>query len=423
MSFIQSHIHIGKRIIKSAISVGICFLIYVLRGYQGIPFYSALACLQCIQPYQKNTKKIAIQRVTGTFVGALYGLILIQIQSHYPLPYLLYCFLISLGVVCSIKTAVSLNKKNAAYFSCVVFLSITMMHIGDENPNIFVLNRVTDTLIGVAIGMIVNNFRLPMKKHTDTLFVTGLDDVLLERTSSLTDYGRIELNRLIDEGLPLSIMTMRTLASFLEAVGEIHIQLPVILMDGAALYDPVEHKFLSKKEMTYDQAQTIIEELDSFDLPSSKTIIMDDSVMIYHDDFPEGPFLESYKTLRKSPYRNYVNREIPSNEMVTYIMCLDKKDKIQKAKTHIQNKFGDQYRLLSYSSDDYPGYAYLKVYNPEATKLNMLKELQEYTGHENVKTFGSIANIYDTYVPDAKGDTIVHHLKKSFLSHIGQKER
>ena len=38
----KTHIHIGQRIIKSAISVGACFLIYVLRGYQGIPFYTAL---------------------------------------------------------------------------------------------------------------------------------------------------------------------------------------------------------------------------------------------------------------------------------------------------------------------------------------------------------------------------------------------
>lgn len=419
----QNHIQIGKRIIKSAISVGICFLVYVLRGYQGIPFYTALASLQCIQPYTKNTKKIAIQRTTGTFIGALFGLLLILIQSFYSYPYIIYCILISLGVVCSIKTAVLLNKKNAAYFSSVVFLSITMVHIGDDNPYIFVLNRITDTLIGVAIGMIINSFHLPVKKNIDTLFVTGLDDVLLERTSSITDFGRIELNRMIDEGLPLSIMTMRTLASFLEVAEDIHIKLPIIIMDGAAIYDPVEHTFLEKKELTFNQAKEITNELNTLHIPYQQTVVLEDSVMIYHDEYPEGPLKDTYLKLKKSPYRNYVTKQISQDEKISYIMCLDTQEQINKASKHIKETFHDTYKILSYPSDEYPGYAYLKFYHPQATKLNMLKELQKHTGYKKVKTFGTIAGVYDTYVPDAKGDRIVHYLKKSFESYVWEKEK
>lgn len=419
----RKHIHIGKRIIKSAIAVGICFLVYILRGYKGIPFYTALASLQCIQPYTQNTKKMAIQRTTGTFIGAFFGLLIILSQEFYSYSYVIYCILISFGVVCSIETAVLFNKKNAAYFSSVVFLSITMVHIGDDNPYIFVLNRVTDTLIGVAIGMSINSFHLPVKKNTDTLFVTGLDDVLLERTSSLTDFGRIELNRMIDEGLPLSIMTMRTLASFLEAAGDIHIKLPIIIMDGAALYDPVQHTFLDKKELTYNQAKEITDELDALHVPYQQTVVLDDSVMIYHDEYPEGPLKDTYLKLKKSPYRNYVQREILQDEKISYIMCLDTQENINKANKHIQDTFKDKYKILSYPSDEYEGYAYLKFYNPEATKMNMLKELQKQTGYKKVKTFGTIAGIYDTYVPDAKGDRIVHYLKKSFEPYLWQKEK
>ena len=49
----------GQRIFRSAAAVGICLAIYVLRGRAGIPFYSAIAALQCIQPYTKDMRGVA----------------------------------------------------------------------------------------------------------------------------------------------------------------------------------------------------------------------------------------------------------------------------------------------------------------------------------------------------------------------------
>ena len=40
----------GQRIIRSAVAVALCLLVYVLRGHSGIPLYSAIAALQCMQP-------------------------------------------------------------------------------------------------------------------------------------------------------------------------------------------------------------------------------------------------------------------------------------------------------------------------------------------------------------------------------------
>ena len=40
---------IGMRIIKSAVAVFICFLIYLIRG-EGLPFYSTIAAIMCMQP-------------------------------------------------------------------------------------------------------------------------------------------------------------------------------------------------------------------------------------------------------------------------------------------------------------------------------------------------------------------------------------
>ena len=54
-----------------------------------------------------------------------------------------------------IYTTLLINKKNASYFSCVVYLSIVVNHLGDENPYSFVFNRSLDTMIGIVLGLLL----------------------------------------------------------------------------------------------------------------------------------------------------------------------------------------------------------------------------------------------------------------------------
>lgn len=73
---------IGMRIIKSAIGVFLCFLIDMLRGNEGIVFYSQLAVLWCMRDYVSETRKFAWQRAIGTVIGALYGLVLLLLRNR-----------------------------------------------------------------------------------------------------------------------------------------------------------------------------------------------------------------------------------------------------------------------------------------------------------------------------------------------------
>ena len=139
---------VGMRIMKSAIGVFLVFVIYLLRGRRGTPFYSALSVLWCMQPDMGEARNKAFQRTVGTMIGAVFGLMMILIE-YYLLKgryeWLNY-LLISLLIIPVIYTTILINKKNASYFSCVVFLSIAVNHLLDANPYLFVVNRVVDTL-------------------------------------------------------------------------------------------------------------------------------------------------------------------------------------------------------------------------------------------------------------------------------------
>ena len=151
---------IGMRIIKSAIAVLLCFIVDYYRNGAGIVFYSQLSALWCMQATRESTIKNAKQRMIGTFIGTFYGFLYIVFKQLILPKASVYDYvgsvIISGMIVLVIYTSVFIKKKQASYFSCVVFLSIVVNHIGDSNPYLFACNRFLDTVIGIAIGVLVN---------------------------------------------------------------------------------------------------------------------------------------------------------------------------------------------------------------------------------------------------------------------------
>lgn len=263
---------VGARIIKSAIAVALCYLVDYLRGENGIIFYIQLSALWCIQSYISTTKQNALQRTIGTCIGAIFGLIILLIvttlnkkfQLSHLQYYLINAILISTSIIAILWLTVLLNKKQASYFSCVVFLSIVVIHMSDENCFLFVWNRFLDTMIGIIIGVTVNLFHLPRKKQTDILFISGLDDTLLNKEYHLNDYCKVELNRMLDQGMNFTISTMRPPVAIIEALTDIRLKLPVIAMDGAVLYDTTNKRYLQKIELTQEdkiKVQNLLDEM------------------------------------------------------------------------------------------------------------------------------------------------------------------
>lgn len=410
---------IGMRIVKSAIAVEICFLVSFLRRESGIVFFSQLAALWCMQGYVANTKKNAAQRFIGTGVGAVYGLIFLLVRDAVSLPNAVKEYadsaFVSLLIVVVLYTTVIMKKKQASYFSCVVFLSIAVNHIGDANPYLFVWNRFLDTVIGIIIGVGVNMFSLPRKKHKDILFVSGLDDTLLDKRYDLSDYSKVELNRMLDDGLLFTISTIRTPAFLLEAMSGVRLKLPVIVMDGAALYDIKENRFLKMYLISSESSRKIAELIERNGLHAYVNVVVDESLIIYYNDEFDETQRRMYEDLRKSPYRNYLRRPLPKTQRVVYFMLFYPTQILDNFYQSLEeNGITKDFKVLKYPSTDYPGYTYIKIYNKNASKVHMLNMLKEMVGAKSIVTFGSIKGNYDVYMEPGNGNEIVHTLKKKY---------
>lgn len=407
------------RIVKSAVAVAICYLINMLRNGEGMVFYSQLAALWCIQMYRANTMQNAIQRTLGTVVGAIYGLIYLLI-----VPVMLgyngiHSFVANMTVagmiVLVLYTTVLLKQRQSSYFSCVVFLSIVVNHVGDINPYMFVWNRFLDTMIGIAVGILVNDIRLCIHPNRDTLYISGLDGLLLDNKEMLSPFSKVELNRMIDDGMKFTISTMRTPASLIDAMREVRLPLPVIVMNGAALYDTVGHSYIRVYVISKETSQRVVQLIEESGLNYYSNVIIEDMLVIYYQDTEDEVNRNLVSRLRTSPYRNYVKRPLPDDEAVVYFMLLDKTEKINEFYKGIcDEQWAGQLRIITYESSEYEGYSYIKIYNNNATKENMIMYLKAYTSIENVVTFGTIEGQYDVFIDTQDANRVVREVRKRY---------
>lgn len=157
---------IGMRTIKTAVSVFLCLLLVQIVDRENA-FYSCVAAVICMQPTIENSFTKGATRIIGTIIGGLLGALFLIIGKTY-LINTAFMFLIPLGIIIIIEACVYLKQREAVSISCVVYLSIMILHRVSGDYFWYTINRIIDTSIGIIIALAVNRFlKLPefLKKY------------------------------------------------------------------------------------------------------------------------------------------------------------------------------------------------------------------------------------------------------------------
>ena len=408
----------GQRILRSMIAVWLCMLVYVLRGRQGEPLYAALAVLQCIQPYTKSTRAVGRKRIIGTFVGAFWGLALLLFEvwlssRGHSKPWLHFS-LIGLFTGFALYSTVLLKVSETAYFSASVFLVITIKHFDDVSPYLYAFNRTLDTIIGVAVAEIVNRVHLPRLRKTDTLFVSAIGDTLLGPDRQLQPYSKVELNRLLDDGALFTVATSETQATVRELLPGVDLRLPVVTMNGAALYDMKRMEYLETLPMSDEKGRRLKDWAHREGLPFFSNSVDQNLLVIRYEDLPNPAMQQLFEQKRRSPYRNYIRSSLDLDRGVLYLLILEKTEILEEKLRRFQAEpwAGDYRAVLKPASPE--GYSALRIYDCAVSRRAMLKKLQERLQPKETVTFGSVPGRYDVVIESADRNRMVRELKRRF---------
>lgn len=146
----EHHRLVGMRIIKTVVAVFLCGLLAYLRNTSAL--FSMFAALFCIQRSTGKTIESSINRVLGTLVGGVVGVLTVYAMDTLNILHihLLRYFLMSLLLIPVIKFALFLKKPDIAGMACVVVMCL-VAEPGDK-PAVYSIERLFETAVGVALA-------------------------------------------------------------------------------------------------------------------------------------------------------------------------------------------------------------------------------------------------------------------------------
>ena len=381
--------HLGQRIIKTGIAVFLCLMIYWLRDFQGLVTQSTVAAIICIQPNRTDTITTSINRVIGTLLGAawavLFLLMLVFLDGKGIHPHILLVYIVmGLGVVITLYSTVVLKKTDSASLAAIVFICIVAIYPDYETPFEMTMNRIIDTIIGIVVAGLVNSITLPRRKHKEDLFFIRSQDLVPDRYSHASSNVLVILNRLIEEGANICLISKWAPAFMISQMGVMDINVPVIVMDGAALYDIPNRRYLRVIPLKYEAVNFLRKFFRELGLSYAAYEVRDSSLMIYRGGRINQAEREEYELMKYSPYRNYVEGDFGRDNKICFIRVIDRDEIIDELELRLKGMLSrGRYRIVKRPQHRLENYSGLYFYNPEATVERCKQALIDHLEEEN----------------------------------------
>ena len=381
--------HLGQRIVKTTVAVFLCLLFYYLRGYRGqdMPTEAAITAIICMQPYVRDTGAYAFNRFVGTLIGAFWGLILLLLLNDFPAlgaNMLLLYAMMALGVLLCLYSAVLVRMSDASGLASIVFLCIVIAFPDIEQPLRQAAHRLLDVFVGTAVATAVNVFRLPRAKRPGQVFFLRMKDLSPDRFTHLSPAALMQLNYLYNDGARISLMSEHAPAFFALQMSGVRLSAPLVVMDGAALYDANENRYLRTVTIPPEDSSPVRARLEALGISYFIYTIRSDRACVFHSGEYRKEEKLVYERMKGSPYRSYLEGEICDPEEIVYLKIIAPYGRIEEIERSLRTVLpkGKLRRVIrpQQGGDDL---AALYIYAHAATQEQAQKRLMEMLREED----------------------------------------
>ena len=300
-----------------------------------MPAEAAITAIICVQPLLHDTGKSALNRLAGTLIGALWGFIFLLVMSAFPVlaqnRIVLY-LLMGLGTLASLYNAVLIRKQDAAGLAAIVFVCVVIAFPDVQDPMKQAFHRILDVLVGIVTALLVNAVRLPRVKLHNRVFFVRLEDLAKDQFLRLSPAVLFRLQSLYREDARICLISEHAPAFHTSQLENVTFTVPLIVMDGAALFDANENAYVSVTHPDAGSCRWLIKRLENMNVSFFVYTVHRDRNCIYHHGPMSEPEKKVYQHLRKSPYRYYLDEDHYSVSDIVYLKIVTSKDEA----AHIQ---------------------------------------------------------------------------------------
>ena len=241
--------------------------------------------------------------------------------------------MMGLGTLVSLYSAVLIRKQDAAGLAAIVFVCVVISFPDIADPMQQAFHRILDVLVGTLTALLVNASRLPRIKLHNRVFFVRMQDLAEDQFSRLAPAVLFRLQNLYQEDAKICLISEHAPAFHASQLNHVKFTVPLIVMDGAALYDANENSYLSVSYMDSASCRWLIKRLESMGVSFFVYTVHRDRNYIYHYGTLSEAERQVYLRLKKSPYRCYMDDDHVSVSDVVYLKIVTSKEQAE----HIQN--------------------------------------------------------------------------------------
>jgi Cof subfamily protein (haloacid dehalogenase superfamily) len=224
------------------------------------------------------------------------------------------------------------------------------------------------------------------------IYITDLDHTFLRSDQSVSDFSADTWNNKSKENI-LSVATARSFQKTHDFLSKLHLDAPMILLDGAMVVTP-DKKLIDIKTIPKPLADAIIYEAEKFAIYPFIIALKD---MQLNEAFLIPTSLNSYQNSVLENYRNdprmITCETIQAMELNLKLVFFGALETLKPLTLHLECVFGKEleYKLAPEKYSD--GY-FLTILHPEGDKAHALQKVMEYLGRDtaDVTVFGDSVN-------------------------------
>ena len=226
-----------------------------------------------------------------------------------------------------------------------------------------------------------------------TLYISDLDGTLLDSNAEISDFTAEKLNLLIEKGLNFSVATARTNATVVKMLKNININIPVVLMNGVAIYDLKKNSYVSVKSVSEKGKDVLFDVIKNHIGSGFFYTIDNDELNAYYEntDSPNAvAFIEERQKKYNKKFIKVNSFEQCRDKNIVYYSIDDKKEVLENAYNIL--KQCEDLSIAFYRDIYNTDHWYLEASSSEASKKNAVITLKKMFNFEKVICFGDNLN-------------------------------
>ncbi|WP_455757418.1 Cof-type HAD-IIB family hydrolase [Sulfurimonas sp.] len=225
------------------------------------------------------------------------------------------------------------------------------------------------------------------------IYITDLDHTFLRNDLSISDYTKTIWNAKANDSI-LSVATARTYKKTAQFLDGVHINAPMILLDGA-LIATMDKKIIDTKFINRDISDMIIDEGWKFGIYPFVLALSDSKNL--SEAFLYDRVLNKYQKEVLTRYTSDDNlkecqniRAMDENFKIVY---MGEEEQLRELAQHLELIFGDNLKYI-FAPEAYIGCYFLTILHKDADKSHGIKSVSEHVGFdlEKLTVFGDNFN-------------------------------